>query len=157
MRSIHARWSVRSLVTRLTSRVFSPVKREVGRGLQWKRLFLRYRSLRRRHQYIRQVAEGGILEEILYNTLVAQLMKLCEQSLGLGEGSVGGDFESFGFAFMRHNTIYFLLKQQIHSDIPKGKVVVRGQEGSWLLTSTNMTSFSNSISASCCLEKQSAG
>jgi hypothetical protein len=57
-------------------------------------------------------------------------MKLCEQSLGLGEGSVGGDFESLGFTFARHITVYFLLKQQIYSDIPKGKVVVRGQEGS---------------------------
>jgi hypothetical protein len=82
--------------------------------------------------------EGGILEEILYNILIAWLMKLCEQSLGLGEGSVGRDFESLRFTFVRHITVYFLLKQQIHSDIPKGKVVVRGQEGSRRASSFRM-------------------
>jgi hypothetical protein len=74
--------------------------------------------------------EGGVFEEILYDISVAWLMKLCEQSLGLGKGSVSRDFESLRLAFARHDTIYFLLKQQIHSNIPKGKVVVRGQEGS---------------------------
>jgi hypothetical protein len=53
MWSIHTRWSVCSLVTRLTSGVFSPVEWEVGRCLRWKRSFLRYRCLRRRHRYIR--------------------------------------------------------------------------------------------------------
>jgi hypothetical protein len=47
MRSVH------SLVMRLTSRMFSPVEQEVRRCLQWKRSFLRYRSLCRRHWYIR--------------------------------------------------------------------------------------------------------
>jgi hypothetical protein len=42
MQSIHTRWSVCSLMTRLTSRVFSPVEREVKRCLWWKRSFLRY-------------------------------------------------------------------------------------------------------------------
>jgi hypothetical protein len=106
MWSICTRWSICSFVMRLTSRVFSPIKQEVGRCLQGKRSFLRYQSLCRRHQFIRQVTERGILEEILYDIPVAWLMKLCEQSLSLGEGSVGRDFESLGFAFTRHNTIY---------------------------------------------------
>jgi hypothetical protein len=124
--------------------MLTPVKRRVGRRPQRRWVFLGNRWLRSSHRFIRRRRRVGCCTEVVIQhrlkflsgvvgKLLTKLPNFFNREDRVGRDNdlrLGGPTPLMTRRHARHNI--FLINAICHSKSPKGKVVVRGQEGNAL-------------------------
>jgi hypothetical protein len=133
-------WSIHNSILRSRT-VLTPIKHGVGRHLLRCWVFLRNQWLRCGHQFIRRRRRVGSHTEVVIQQhlkfLSGVVRKLLMKLLNFFNREYGvGRYDNLRLGcptplMMRRHAGYsiFLLNAICYSNVPKGKVVVRGQEG----------------------------